>query len=136
MEKHIQLVGILNIAYRAALMLVAFILVLIAIGFRHLFEMLVRMGSIDLHDFPAELLDIVPAILLVVAGLMFVVSVVGIIAGAGVLGRRPWGRILMLVVSFFHLMRVPVGTILGGYSIWVLLNDETIRLFESPRKNA
>jgi hypothetical protein len=39
----------------------------------------------------------------------------------------------MLVISFFNLLRVPLGTILGGYSIWVLLNDETIRLFDAPR---
>ena len=35
----------------------------------------------------------------------------------------------MLVMSFFNLIRIPLGTILGVYSIWVLLNDETIRLF-------
>jgi hypothetical protein len=64
---------------------------------------------------------------------MFVVSVAGIVAAAGVLGRRRWGRVLMLVISFFNLLRVPLGTILGGYSIWVLLNDETIKLFDAPR---
>jgi hypothetical protein len=39
----------------------------------------------------------------------------------------------MLVISFFNLLRIPVGTLLGGYSIWVLLNDETIRLFDASR---
>ena len=136
MEKHIQLVGILNIAYRSMLVLVAFVLVFIAAGFRHFFEMLLRLGSVDMHDVPYELLDIVPVVLLVVALLMFVVSVVGIIAAAGVLGRKRWGRVLMLVISFFNLLRIPLGTILGGYSIWVLLNDETIRLFETPRTGA
>ena len=133
MEKHIQLVGILNIAYRSLLILVSLFLLVIAAGFRRFFDMVVRLGSIDIHDVPYELLDIVPVVLVVIALLMFVVSVVGIVAGVGVLGRRPWGRVLMLVVSFFNLLRVPLGTVLGGYSIWVLLNDETIRLFDASR---
>ena len=133
MEKHIQLVGILNIAYRSLLILVSLFLLVIAAGFRRFFDMILRLGSVDIHDVPNELLDIVPVVLLVVALLMFVVSVVGIVAAAGVLGRKRWGRVLMLVISFFNLLRVPVGTVLGGYSIWVLLNDETIRLFDAPR---
>jgi len=95
--------------------------------------MILRLGSIDIHDVPYELIDIVPVVLLVIALLMFVVSVAGIVAAVGVLGRRRWGRVLMLVISFFNLLRVPLGTLLGGYSIWVLLNDETIRLFDAPR---
>jgi hypothetical protein len=132
-EKHIQLVGILNIAYRALLILVSLILIVIAAGFRQLVELLIRMGPIDLREVPYEILDIVPVVLLIVATLTFVVSVVGIVAGAGVLTRKRWGRVLMLVISFFNLLRIPVGTILGGYSIWVLMHDETIRLFDTPR---
>jgi hypothetical protein len=133
MEKHIQLVGILNIAYRSLLILVSLFLFVIAAGFRRFFDMILRLGSIDIHDVPYEIIDIVPVVLLVIALLMFVVSVAGIVAAAGVLGRRRWGRVLMLVISFFNLLRVPLGTVLGGYSIWVLLNDETIRLFDAPR---
>jgi hypothetical protein len=128
MEKHIQLVGILNIAYRSFLILVSLFLFVVAAGFRRFFDMILRLGSIDIHDVPYELIDIVPVVLLVIALLMFVVSVAGIVAAVGVLGR-----VLMLVISFFNLLRVPLGTLLGGYSIWVLLNDETIRLFDAPR---
>jgi hypothetical protein len=133
MEKHIQLVGILNIVYRGMLLLVSFILMIIAASFRHFFDMIVRVGSLDVREVPTEILDIIPAILLVVALCMFVVSVAGIVAGAAVLGRKKWGRVLMLVISFFNLLRVPFGTVLGAYSIWVLLNNETIKLFETPR---
>ena len=133
MEKHIQLVGILNIAYRALLILVSLILIVIAAGFRHLVELLIRMAPGDMRDVPYEILDIVPVVLLTVALLTFVMSVIGIVAGASVLTRKPWGRVLMIVVSFFTLLRIPVGTILGGYSIWVLMHDETIRLFDATR---
>lgn len=132
MEKHIQLVGILNIVYRSLLIFAALILFVIAAGFHHFVDMIFRLGPVDMHEFPSELFDIIPAILVVVALIMSVVSVVGIVAAAGVLGKRRWGRVLMLAVSFLNLLRVPVGTLLGGYSIWVLLNDETIRLFDAP----
>ena len=136
MEKHIQLVGILNIVYRSVLLLVSLLLLFIAAGFRQIFEMILSLGPVDIREIPPGIPEIIPVILVVVGVCMFVVSVTGIIAGAGVLGRRPWGRILMLVISFFHLLRVPVGTILGGYSIWVLLNDETIKIFNAPRAGA
>jgi len=132
MEKHIQVVGILNITYRALLVFASFLLFAIAAFFGRFMSMLMRMGQLDARDVPYELLDIIPVVLVIIAVAMFVVSVVGIVAGIGVLKRRPWGRVLMLVISFLNLLRVPVGTALGAYSIWVLLNDETIRLFKTP----
>jgi hypothetical protein len=133
MEKHIQLAGILNIVYRSVLIFVALLLLLVAACFREFFDMVVNLTSADVRDIPPGLIDIIPAILVVVAVLMSAMSVVSIVAAAGMLGKRKWGRVLMLVVSFFNLLRVPVGTILGGYTIWVLLNDETIKIFDAPR---
>jgi hypothetical protein len=31
-------------------------------------------------------------------------------------------------VSFFNLLRIPFGTALGIYTLWVLMNDDTIAL--------
>lgn len=129
MEKHITLAGILNIVYSTLTILGAGILFVFAGWFGHLFESLMRDGFIRPHDVPLEVLDIVPVVLFIIATMMILVSVLGIVGGIGVLNRREWARILLLVISFFMLVRVPLGTILGVYSIWVLLNDETIRLF-------
>lgn len=131
MDKHIQLVGILNLAYRSLIMGLSFVLFVVAAGFSQFFRFLMRSGTVDMRDVPYEILDLVPFILIVVGGLMFVVSVVGIIAAAGVLKRKEWARILMLVISFFNLLRIPIGTMLGVYTLWVLMNDETIKLFNS-----
>jgi len=132
MEKHIPLVGILNIVYRSIVILGSIVLVLIAVGFENLFDFLLRTGSIAPAEIPWDLMEIVPVILVVVAMVMTIVSIVGIIAGVGVLKMKPWARILLLVISFVNLLRVPLGTVLGAYSIWVLMNDETNRLFGSP----
>ncbi len=129
MEKHVTLVGTLNIVYGALTILGAGILFVLGGWFGHFFESLMRDGYIRPHDVPIEVLDIVPVILFIIAIMMLIVSIGGIVGGIGVLNKKEWGRILLLVISFFTLVRVPLGTILGIYSIWALLNDETIRLF-------
>ena len=129
MEKHVTLAGILNIVYSTLTILGAGILFVLAGWFGHFFESLMRDGFIRPHDVPMEILDVVPVVLFIIGIMMLIVSILGIVGGIGVLNRREWARILLLVISFFMLVRVPLGTILGVYSIWVLLNDETIRLF-------
>jgi hypothetical protein len=129
MEKHIQLVGILNIVYRSISLLGGFFLFALAAGFWQLFDYLVRIGAISPNEIPMELINLVPIILSFVAFLVTLVSILGIVAGAAVLRRREWGRILLLVVSFFNLIHIPIGTALGIYSIWVLLNSDTVRAF-------
>jgi hypothetical protein len=57
-----------------------------------------------------------------------------IIGGIGLLKRKEWGRILVLVVSFFNLINFPLGTALGVYSFIILLKEETILLFTSNQK--
>ena len=52
-----------------------------------------------------------------------------VIGGIGLLKRKEWGRVLVLVVSFFNLINFPLGTALGIYSFIILLKEETVRLF-------
>jgi hypothetical protein len=129
MEKHVKLVGILNIVYRSLAIIGAMVLLAIAVGFGYIYDALVQTDSIQPHEIPAAILDLIPLILFFVASLIIVVSVAGIIGGIGVLKRKEWGRVLLLVVSFFNLIRIPLGTVLGVYTIWVLINNETIKLF-------
>lgn len=43
------------------------------------------------------------------------------IVGWGLLDRRPWARILGIVLAFLALLSFPLGTALGIYTLWVLL---------------
>lgn len=129
MEKHISLVGILNIVYRALVLLGAGVLFALAAVFGHLINALIRWGALMPDEVPSEVFSIAPIILCLVATIMALVSVVAIIGAVGVMHKREWARVLLLVISFLGLARVPLGTILGVYSIWVLLNDETIKQF-------
>ncbi|MCK4414222.1 MAG: hypothetical protein KAY32_11805 [Candidatus Eisenbacteria sp.] len=68
-----------------------------------------------------------------VAMLIAVTSIPAVIGGIGLLKRRPWARILVLIVSVLELFNIPIGTALGAYSIWVLLQDETEQLLRNPQ---
>lgn len=67
----------------------------------------------------------------VLAALMFAVALPGFIAGIGLLKRRSWGRSVGIVVSALMLFQVPVGTALGAFSLYVLLQEDTRRYLES-----
>jgi len=59
----------------------------------------------------------------------FVWAIPGFVVGFGLLGRRPWARILGIVLSALSLMHVPFGTALAVYGLWILFHRDTERLF-------
>lgn len=129
MEKHVKLVGILNIVYHSIGMFGALVLAALAAAFGGLMEAFIQRGYIDPMEVPTEVFNIVPVILLFAAAGLAALSIAGIVGGIGLINRREWGRITVLVVSFLDLARIPLGTVLGIYSIWALLNNESIKLF-------
>ncbi|RLD27494.1 MAG: hypothetical protein DRI70_04470 [Bacteroidetes bacterium] len=65
-----------------------------------------------------------------VALIILFFSTLGIIGGAGLFSYKPWARILVMIVSAINCLNVPIGTAKGVYSIWVLMQPDTIELFE------
>jgi hypothetical protein len=63
-----------------------------------------------------------------------VLKIIGIIAASflGLIQHKEWARILMLVISFISLVNFPFGMALGVYSMIVLFNPETVRMFQAP----
>jgi len=66
-----------------------------------------------------------------IAGFLLIFSLPDIIAGIGLLKRKSWARILALILACLDLILIPIGTIIGAYCIWVLVHDDTVKLFES-----
>src|SRR4030042_4924397 len=64
-----------------------------------------------------------------VGGLLAVLGLPGIIAGAGLLARKSWGRILSIVISGLSVLCFPLGTLLGVYGLIVLLQDSAAEYF-------
>jgi hypothetical protein len=62
-------------------------------------------------------------------GFFLLLSVPEVIGGIGLLKRRGWAKILVLIISILDLVNIPIGTAIGIYAIWVLLNEKTALLF-------
>jgi hypothetical protein len=63
------------------------------------------------------------------AGFIILLSLPGVFAGYGLLKRRPWARILAIVVGALHLYNLPIGTALGVYTFVVLADSRAEALF-------
>ena len=67
----------------------------------------------------------------VIGGLLVITSVPDIIGGIGLLKRKNWARILVIILGCIQLIGFPIGTALGIYTLWVLLKEETTKHFVS-----
>lgn len=78
-----------------------------------------------------QAMNVLSLIAMVVSGLFIVLAIPSLIAGFGLLRFRPWSRILAIVLGILNIFNVPFGTLLGIYTIVILMNDDATRLFES-----
>lgn len=58
-----------------------------------------------------------------------VLSLPNLIAGIGLKNRRQWARILTIILSILNLWQFPLGTALGVYGLWALLNEQSKSYF-------
>ena len=121
MEKHINIVAALRIGFS--------ILGLVIGGF--IFTLFYVIGGF-VDDKEAQV--VLPIIANVIIVFVVVLSVPGIIAGIGLFKRKEWGRILTLILSVLDLFNIPVGTAVGAYSIWALVQPEVIECFTKPKE--
>jgi len=50
--------------------------------------------------------------------------------GYGLYKLEPWARWVGIAVNGFNILNIPVGTIMGLYAIWVLMDEGVEPLFE------
>ena len=66
-----------------------------------------------------------------VLGIMAIAwGVAHVAVGAPLRLRRHWSRMGALMLGAVDLLLLPYGTALGAYTLWVLLREDTKRLFE------
>ena len=53
-----------------------------------------------------------------------------VVVGVPLRRRRPWARLMALMLGSVDLLLLPYGTALGVYALWVLLNEKGKALFE------
>ena len=110
-EEHITILGALYIGFNTLGIMAAMIV----------FVTLMGSGIISGDE---EALAILTGIATFVSYLLFITCAPGIIGGFGLLKRKNWARILVIVLGFINLLAVPFGTVLGIYTLYVLLKDE------------
>lgn len=116
LEQHVTVLGWLHIGSN--------ILLLIIGGF--VFFLLTTIGVISGDQEATAILGMVGTF---IGLLMAALAIPGMIAGWGLLKRKNWGRVLGIVVGVFSLMNFPLGTAIGVYTLYVLLQEEAPAYF-------
>lgn len=116
MEKHINVVAALHVGFS--------ILGIIIGGIVFAVLYFVRDISGD-PDAETVLMIIANVIIIFVV----ILSLPGIIAGIGLFKRKEWARILILIISVIDLFNIPLGTAIGVYSIWALVQPDVVAQF-------
>jgi hypothetical protein len=120
MKKHVTVVGAIHIGF-GLLGLIAALAVFFALNFAR-----GQVGGDETGEMVLRFLSISIPLLI---GFL---STLGLIGGIGLFSYAPWARYLVIVVAALGCLNIPIGTLKGVYSLWVLMQDETVKLF---RKN-
>ncbi|MDX2413585.1 MAG: hypothetical protein QNK33_00205 [Bacteroidales bacterium] len=117
MKKHVSFVAALHIGF-GILGIIGAIVTFFIMNFATSF-----VEDVDVAE------NVMRAIMIILPLFIGLGSTLGIIGGIGLFGYHQWARILVIVLSALNCLSVPIGTVKGVYSIWALLQDETISLF-------
>lgn len=112
MEKHLTLLGVFHIIYHS-------LSILVGLG---IFALMSTIGCITGDPVAMRILTTIGGI---VGTILIVLGVPGVVAGIWLLKRQSWARILAFIVGAFDILDIPLGTALGIYTYWVLLDDDT-----------
>ncbi len=121
-QKHFGVLGwILIVAGAAGIMCIP-MLGTAAMRIRDLLPSLSPGGPATAQPDPLWAAIAAPALLAVEALIVAAVSALCIVAGAGLMKRKPWARALAILASVLLLPGAPVGTIIGIYGLWLMLS--------------
>jgi len=118
MQQHVRILGWLFIVYSAIIDVIALIVLAV-------------LGGAGALSGDRQALMVTGAVGIGIAIFLFLISIPGILAGLGLLKYQQWARILALVLAVLHLFSIPLGTALGIYAFWVLLDPQVTPLFEA-----
>jgi|SRR5664280_305711 len=118
MKKHVTVVGAIHIGFGSIGLLLAIVI---------FFVLNFAKGQVGNDDVAQTVVGFLSISLPLLVGCL---STLGLVGGIGLLTFQPWARFLVIVVAALGCLNIPIGTLKGVYSLWVLLQDDTIALFE------
>jgi len=117
METHIKVVALINIVFGVLGLLAAGIVFVAVAG-----------GGIISRDPTA--ITITSIVAVSVSSIIAIFAIPEIFAGWGLLKMKSWARILGIIIAILDLINIPIGTAFGIYGLWVLMNEETEKIFK------
>jgi hypothetical protein len=118
MKKHVSLVAALQIGF-STMGILAAIVVFFVFSFAGSF-----VSDVDVANVVIRFIgSFVPASI-------FLWSLLGLLGGIGLLSYQKWARVLVMIIAAVGCIAFPVGTIVGVYSLWTLMQDDTVILFK------
>jgi hypothetical protein len=123
MTTHIRLLGVLYVVWGGLGVVLGVALLLLGVG-------ATALARAPMHE-GTELAAGLTAVLLAFVGILLVgAGALSTWTGVALGERRPAARLAGLALALVNLFVFPLGTALGAYSFWVLLQNETRRAFE------
>jgi hypothetical protein len=122
MKKHVAVVGAIQIGFAILGLVVAVVL---------LFVMRFAKSQVGGDEAGEMVLGFLSVSLPVLFGFL---STLGLVGGIGLLAYKSWARYLVMVLAALGCLNIPIGTLKGVYFLWVLLQDETVKLFDGNQK--
>ncbi len=120
MEQHIRVLGVLHIINGVFAVLTGMVIMFI-LGFLSTLAHATMQSGHMWMGHTIRLDNFLGFLALIFGPLYLLVGLPGIIGGWGLLLKKSWARILVLIVGIINLLHFPLGTALGIYTIWVLL---------------
>lgn len=117
MKTHISAAAIIHLVLASLGLIVVFI----AYAFAD-----VLLSFIEVETYVADIGSAVLAVIFTISAIKQIITIIGAI---GLLNYKRWGRVIILIASALDLLLFPIGTILGAYSFWALLNSESQEVF-------
>ena len=121
MKQHVTVVAALQIGFGILKVCIAALVFLILVT-----------GGLISGD--AEAMAITTVVGLAVASFLVLTALPGIVGGFGLLKGKNWARVLVIFLAVLDLIDFPLGTAVGLYTLWVLLNNDTSELFVASPK--
>jgi len=118
-KSHVSLVAGLHIGYGTLKLVGAFVVYL---GIRFAWGFIPEEEEIAL-DVLATLFSVLPTVIAIF-------GIVDVFAGISLFSYRQWSRVLVIAVSVLNCLNIPIGTGIGVYSIWALMQPEVQEMFE------
>ncbi len=119
MDTHKRILGTVYLIYGSFIFIILFLVYFVIFG------LIIGEGyGRHISDYEAELAFTIVKGAFGFVLLIFVIP--SIIGGIGLLNNKKWAMTLLVIEGCISLFSFPIGTILGGYTLWVYFKEQEL----------